>query len=90
MTDNVSGFEDTAGLRWRLCLGDWRQREANEYVLGNLRLSISSDVSIQTELTTMAASGTYEPLGDHPAVVVTAREPCQLRTVVSWAPVSES
>lgn len=86
VVDDVSGFEQTAKLRWRLVPGDWRI-DGNGVTDGRYRLDITADIDIASlELVVGWESRHYLERTVLPVLEAIVTRPGRIITEVRWTP----
>jgi hypothetical protein len=85
VVDDITGFSDTAILRWRLAAGNW-VLDGTRLTNGRHCLSIEADVPIvRAVLVTGFESRHYLEMSELPVLEVTVAEPGKLVSEYRWA-----
>lgn len=85
VTDDLSGFEREAVLRWRLVPGDWLV-DGDNVSNGRHRLTVRSDVPISLALTQGWESRHYLEKTPLPVLEAAITRPGRITSVFHWAP----
>lgn len=85
ITDEISGFSQSAVLRWRLAPGDWNLQNGLCFVCGDRRVSLSATAPIiRCEVVEGRESRHYLEETPLPVVEIEVAGPCVLTTEVRW------
>ena len=85
VTDDISGFSQSAVLRWRLAPGDWSLQNGLCFVSGDRMISLSATAPIiRCELVEGRESLHYLEQTPLPGVEIEVAGPCVLTTDVRW------
>lgn len=85
VTDDISGFSQSAVLRWRLAPGDWSLQNGLCFVRGDRMVSLSATARIiRCELVEGRESRHYLEETPLPVVEIEVAGPCVITTDVRW------
>lgn len=85
VTDDISGFSQSAVLRWRLAPGDWKLQNGLCFVRGDHMVSLSATAPIKRcEVVAGRESRHYLEETPLPVVEIEVAGPCVLTTDVRW------